>query len=1058
MPPRRTIARVGEDGKLSLSAIQAELARRTKPKAFTAFSYAAFCTSSFDEQRKQDPAVAKCEEHSHAAISHASAQVAVRTQIVSLMTREVGAEAKQLLQKTHEDETNAKAAADAVGKNAEARALLQEGGEAAEGPSGESGATPHVAGAADVEALAVGELAKAWQAAYGRLKRLMELSAKGSLPEGPADGSADSAGRPANLRLTELRRVLSQHAKKKPGRHRQRRPPMAPPPPPPIVNTSASAAGLSFLERWEAVSSAKSPGSGSEASGAARGGEATEANAQASDWLQAWPDATLASAAGAAVAPTNNNVTGPMEDVCRHGHAWDDGAFDDDGYWGGGGGDFYDNPLGKEEEQEEPMEDPDDGDGSREDAAPPRDPPRDPSPIHAASGMAPESAVGLSGATASSADAHAPRPGIANARTTPHPRPPSPGFSTDDDFEAPPRRIANKKAVESSLPGKRRRAVVLAESSDEDGGSPAPEPERPVQGRGLASSQSRTLISSRQRPHATSGSGMDGPTPIGSYNAADGTSGAVPAPSERLGSTAPIAKRLAAPIIVLPPEPVPIAPPPKAPVAASRAAPARKAFKLSTSNYERHLRAADAWSHTAPPPASGLLPLPPAKTAKGRATGGGGGGMEARFVLPPSAVDLKARGAAIFQHMLSEDRCAFEWLDELSTCTWKQSRAAVAAAAVTAGFSEEASFEANAQGSGEDCEFSSAARDERAAEAAEAAADAAAIFSLAEEAGRAAHGALPNGDGIGNSPFTVEGAEMDAAGPPESEDAEPMPPPEDHDYAGGGDLEQLLAARKRKLEERDAMRARVAQEMAVTMDVGIRLNPTLTPRVEPLHNPSDTPLVGDHDVGNDDDKNLDSDDDFDAPEPLENDHIAEEPREGTMDDGFAALVSLETSAVGGGDRPRLQIPTLAHAAHLAPHPLHQPLLEPRVRVPPLSSRATVPQIATWVAAHLHVPCDDDVTASGGVDTNPICFSALFASATATVPRGGTPVSAQRLLLATLWLATTHNTQASSGGSSFDLPSGRQLFMTAVELEAGGDIQLMFADKGGPGQRHSCASV
>ena len=91
---------------------------------------------------------------------------------------------------------------------------------------------------------------------------------------------------------------------------------------------------------------------------------------------------------------------------------------------------------------------------------------------------------------------------------------------------------------------------------------------------------------------------------------------------------------------------------------------------------------------------------------------------------------------------------------------------------------------------------------------------------------------------------------MDAAGPPESEDAEPMPPPEDHDYAGGGDLEQLLAARKRKLEERDAMRARVAQEMAVTMDVGIRLNPTLTPRVEPLHNPSDTPLVGGHDFGN----------------------------------------------------------------------------------------------------------------------------------------------------------------------------------------------------------------
>ena len=80
---RRGIVRVDAtpgSQQLSLKAIQQELSRRTKPKAWSAFDLSPFTTSTIEDALVKDGVST---EHSSYAIRHATKQVEARTAIVS---------------------------------------------------------------------------------------------------------------------------------------------------------------------------------------------------------------------------------------------------------------------------------------------------------------------------------------------------------------------------------------------------------------------------------------------------------------------------------------------------------------------------------------------------------------------------------------------------------------------------------------------------------------------------------------------------------------------------------------------------------------------------------------------------------------------------------------------------------------------------------------------------------------------------------------------------------------------------------------------------------------
>lgn len=167
--------------------MQAELAKR-KAKGFSAFQFSSFSTSTFDDEAVSAAIPAnEAPAASHAAISHASTQVQVRTQLVTLMAKEVHGEAKAALVAAREQAASASAAAAGVAAAAASaaaavrdpsHAAVLRHGHAADPNRDDDDDTPGSEEGADCGGGGERKLAQQWEASYARLRRLVELSAK----------------------------------------------------------------------------------------------------------------------------------------------------------------------------------------------------------------------------------------------------------------------------------------------------------------------------------------------------------------------------------------------------------------------------------------------------------------------------------------------------------------------------------------------------------------------------------------------------------------------------------------------------------------------------------------------------------------------------------------------------------------------------------------------------------------------------------------------------------------------------------------------------------------
>ena len=239
-----------------------------------------------------------------------------------------------------------------------------------------------------------------------------------------------------------------------------------------------------------------------------------------------------------------------------------------------------------------------------------------------------------------------------------------------------------------------------------------------------------------------------------------------------------------------------------------------------------------------------------------------------------------------------------------------------------------------------------------------------------------------------------------------------------------------------------ATREQVRVEMAARLDMGIRVNPMLARALE-------VEITSAHN--------------------LTDDATTDVQHDGAGGDALAVLGSggdlVAADDTSGADAPptRLPLPPPPPPAMLgrtlAPSRL-QPseLPRPRVAVSPPTRHSLIRSLGEWIACHVAV-----------TDAQPpLRFSSLVALAKAKCPAAAVAPSPRRIFLATLWMATTHNTTegaaaatagaaaatatataaAADGGErgvalglsgATQLPSGRQLVLTV--LDEGADLQI-----------------
>ena len=103
MPPRRPLVRIeqGPNNTLSLAKVAAELSKKSKPKHFSAFSFQAFSTSSFEQVMAQDGVLAQQATSGAEVIDHAINQITTRTTLVTHMATEMRKETSAVLAAAH---------------------------------------------------------------------------------------------------------------------------------------------------------------------------------------------------------------------------------------------------------------------------------------------------------------------------------------------------------------------------------------------------------------------------------------------------------------------------------------------------------------------------------------------------------------------------------------------------------------------------------------------------------------------------------------------------------------------------------------------------------------------------------------------------------------------------------------------------------------------------------------------------------------------------------------------------------------------------------------------
>ena len=452
-------------------------------------------------------------------------------------------------------------------------------------------------------------------------------------------------------------------------------------------------------------------------------------------------------------------------------------------------------------------------------------------------------------------------------------------------------------------------------------------------------------------------------------------------------------------------------------------------FKLPT-NCERHLLSEHAMA-TMQTPSSGLIstpqgmrfvvrpPLstqPPSVTLDLLTDLPCNGMIDPPVQLPPAATDVKTHGASIFLHRLSADSATDEWISSLSHRTWAQSRAAAAAEDAAAVGVVAAAIGAE----GVDAAVEAAGE----AAAAEDAADVLAAARMAGEAEDGAHSVVGGGADDDFPPYVIDD-DFDDGGDGGAFDGHDDGGAFDDGHAlmhpavaglhgavdatanggdggddgvdaaanggdDGDDLTRLLAARQQHLDADASMRVQVEAMMAARMDVGVRVNASLA-----------------HALG------------------------VRAGSGGAEEDGDE--VERADTNRHARMQPALLAPSRADAT--------VSVLAPRITVAPPTRHSLIRILGEWSACH--------VPTAG--DAPPACLAALVATANATCPPGASPPSAQRILLALLWTATTHNTTtgarthaparapAASMLAGARLPAGRQM-----ELRGMGGDELLIA--------------
>jgi hypothetical protein len=172
MAPRRALVRIeqGPNNTLSLAKVAAELSKKSKPKHFSAFSFQAFSTSSFEEVMAQDGVLAPHEAAATSGaevIDHAINQITTRTTLVTQMATEMRKETSAVLAAAHIE----------MGSSSQvhlAPARKRTTGEDAE-------ALPMSQSEQEAEREAVEALTTSWRASLERLQRVAQGVEEGTV-------------------------------------------------------------------------------------------------------------------------------------------------------------------------------------------------------------------------------------------------------------------------------------------------------------------------------------------------------------------------------------------------------------------------------------------------------------------------------------------------------------------------------------------------------------------------------------------------------------------------------------------------------------------------------------------------------------------------------------------------------------------------------------------------------------------------------------------------------------------------------------------------------------
>ena len=684
-PMLRVSAGVGSN--LSLRAIQEEVAKNGAAKrsaGWSAFSFQAFSISSLTDVLQKEGI-----EDVQAAISHASVQVQVRSQLIAHMNKEVASEASAAL-------TAVQLAAKAA-KEAAAKASAADAGSTVM-DAAVNQLADHDGADADEE-----RLAEAWESAFLRLRRLVDAAARQQSAGGAGSTTSASDDAPANLHLDQLTALLLRARRRTAPRRTLHRP--VPPP--------AAADGLCLLERWEAAArEADAAGAAATVGGtdAYAGTEDDAASSMSVDaaglkpddasWWHQWPadvigiqapsDARAASALMSEWLPDDDAAA-------KYAAGWEEEKDEDD------------EPIAmaraRYEHQGARMDEravadnctaqmdlfADDGLCASRHPSP--SPSRSPSSV-------PMVAVTHGRASHSGEEATAPDDTKARRGASLHdeatlrePVPPSALVefhedsilgSDDDAFESAPRRAPPRSQVRTAVAlekAARRRRVVLSEEdeSDEEAeptGIAAKHtlppkhtmPPKQLRRTSLPASQARLPSPTSAAPYASDA--LTAPYPSGTLlgtslpgTPAGGAGGTASSSAARTGATS----RPFALLVDFGDHGERTGPLPE------RSAAAHKPFKLAI-DHEKHLFPP---MMLAEPIALsyGLQPV----VAKRGGGGGDGAGGRWQFILPPAACDVKRRGAAIFSRLLTQDSELEEWLQSHKQRHWKQSREEAAA-------------------------------------------------------------------------------------------------------------------------------------------------------------------------------------------------------------------------------------------------------------------------------------------------------------------------------------------------------------------------------------------